>query len=124
MSACGSADAQPVDPADHRDHDSGSAPRRAQIASPGRPGSGRDSLADGSRPRAPAALPGILTGTILGLSRAIGETAPLLMVARRARSSDCPRGPLDRYSALPVEIYNYAKEPDQASFRSSRRGAS
>ena len=61
----------------------------------------------------PSALPGILTGTILGLSRAIGETAPLLMVGAAGSLDLPPRGPLDRYSALPVEIYNYAKEPDR-----------
>ncbi len=61
----------------------------------------------------PAALPGILTGTILGLSRAIGETAPLLMVGAAGSIFRTPRGPLDRYSALPVVIYNYAKEPDR-----------
>jgi phosphate transport system permease protein len=61
----------------------------------------------------PSALPGILTGTILGLSRAIGETAPLLMVGAAGSLRKLPKGPLDRYSALPVEIYNYAKEPDR-----------
>jgi phosphate transport system permease protein len=60
----------------------------------------------------PAAMPGIMTGTILGLSRAIGETAPLLMVGAAGSLFRLPKGPLDRYSALPVEIYNYAKEPD------------
>jgi phosphate transport system permease protein len=60
----------------------------------------------------PAALPGILTGTILGLSRAIGETAPLLMVGAAGSILQMPRGPLDRYSALPVEIYNYARQPN------------
>jgi phosphate transport system permease protein len=60
----------------------------------------------------PSAMPGILTGTILGLSRAIGETAPLLMVGAAGSLLQLPKGPLDRYSALPVEIYNYAKEPD------------
>jgi len=61
----------------------------------------------------PTALPGILTGTILGLSRAVGETAPVLMVGAAGAIRVIPKGPLDRYSALPVEIYNYAKEPDQ-----------
>jgi phosphate transport system permease protein len=60
----------------------------------------------------PSALPGILTGTILGLSRAIGETAPLLMVGAAGSILRPPKGPSDRYTALPVEIYNYAKEPD------------
>jgi len=61
----------------------------------------------------PSALPGILTGTILGLSRAIGETAPLLMVGAAGSIRKLPTGVLDRYSALPVEIYNYAKEPNR-----------
>jgi len=60
----------------------------------------------------PASLPGILTGTILGLSRAIGETAPLLMVGAAGAILRPPKGPSDRYTALPVEIYNYAKEPN------------
>lgn len=59
----------------------------------------------------PAALPGILTGVILALSRAIGETAPLLMVSRADYVLTPPRSPSDDYAALPVEIYNYAKEP-------------
>jgi phosphate transport system permease protein len=62
----------------------------------------------------PGALPGTLTGTILGLSRAIGETAPLLMVGAAASIRIIPKGPGDRYTALPVEIYNYAKEPSPA----------
>ena len=62
----------------------------------------------------PSALPGILTGVILALSRAIGETAPLLMVGAAGSILRLPRGPGDRYTALPVEIYNYAKEPDTA----------
>jgi len=56
----------------------------------------------------PAALPGIFTGVILALSRAIGETAPLLMVAQAASLLRPPRGPGDDYVALPVEIYTYA----------------
>jgi phosphate transport system permease protein len=62
----------------------------------------------------PAALPGILTGTILALSRAIGETAPLLMVGAAASIRSTPSSPNDLYTALPVEIYNYAKEPNVA----------
>jgi len=58
----------------------------------------------------PSALPGVLTGAILALSRAIGETAPLLMVG--AAATRVPRGIRSRFTALPVEIYNYAKEPD------------
>ena len=60
----------------------------------------------------PSALPGILTGVILALSRAIGETAPLLMVGATGAMLSMPRSPSDRYTALPVEIYNYATEPN------------
>ena len=60
----------------------------------------------------PSAVPGILTGVILALSRAIGETAPLLMVGAAGSILRLPKGPGSRYTALPVEIYNYAKEPD------------
>jgi phosphate transport system permease protein len=63
----------------------------------------------------PAALPGILTGTILALSRAIGETAPLLVVGalfgRRATSS--PLDPLDSFTALPIEILNFVRLPQE-----------
>jgi len=63
----------------------------------------------------PAALPGALTGTILALSRAIGETAPLLVVgalfSRRADSE--PWFPLEAFSALPVQIYQYIGYPQE-----------
>jgi phosphate transport system permease protein len=59
----------------------------------------------------PSALPGIMTGVILALSRAIGETAPILMVIQATSVLDPPRGPGDAYAPLPVEIYNYAKDP-------------
>lgn len=62
----------------------------------------------------PAALPGMMTGVILALSRAIGETAPVLMVSRATSILKPPRGPWDDFTALPVEIYNYAKEPSPA----------
>lgn len=62
----------------------------------------------------PSAVPGVLTGTILAVSRAIGETAPLLLVGAAAMILKLPTGPSSRYTALPVEIYNYAKEPNPA----------
>jgi phosphate transport system permease protein len=62
----------------------------------------------------PSAVPGVLTGTILAVSRAIGETAPLLMVGAAGSILRLPTGPSSRYTALPVEIYNYAKEPSPA----------
>jgi len=60
----------------------------------------------------PSAMPGVLTGVILALSRAIGETAPLLMVGAAGAILTLPDGPSSRYTALPVEIYNYATEPN------------
>jgi len=63
----------------------------------------------------PSALPGILTGVILALSRAIGETAPVLMVTQATSLLDPPRGPGDLYVPLPLEIYSYAKYPDPES---------
>lgn len=64
----------------------------------------------------PSALPGILTGVILALSRAIGETAPVLLVSRAASVLNPPKGPSDDFAALPVEIYNYAREPIGTGF--------
>ncbi len=69
----------------------------------------------------PSSIPGILTGTILALSRAIGETAPLLMVEAAGSILRVPRGPGDRYTALPVEIYSYAKQPE-AEFQTVAAG--
>jgi phosphate transport system permease protein len=60
----------------------------------------------------PSSLPGILTGTILALSRAVGETAPLLMIGAAAGISNLPRGLKSRFTALPVQIYNYAKDSE------------
>ena len=59
----------------------------------------------------PSALPGIMTGTILALSRAIGETAPLILVGAATSLFVVPSRPGDPYTALPVEIYADAKEP-------------
>ena len=73
----------------------------------------------------PAALPGILTGTILGpVARDRRDGPAARWSARPARSCGCPKGPLDRYSALPVEIYNYAKAARPPSSRPSPPAAS
>ncbi len=56
----------------------------------------------------PLALPGILTGTILGLVQALGETAPLLMIGMVAFVADYPSSPMDPATALPVQIYMWA----------------
>jgi len=60
----------------------------------------------------PAALPGILTGTILALARAIGETAPLIMVGALLTARRAPEGPLDTFGAMPTMIYYWADRPE------------
>jgi phosphate transport system permease protein len=55
----------------------------------------------------PASIPGIATGVILAISRAIGETAPLLLVGAAAFVTFNPSGFFDRYTVLPVQIFNY-----------------
>lgn len=64
----------------------------------------------------PNAIPGIATGSILALARAVGETAPLILVGGAAAAYFVPSGPLDHYSALPLLTYNWAKL-SQAEFR-------
>jgi phosphate transport system permease protein len=59
----------------------------------------------------PVALPGILTGVILALSRAIGEAAPLIMIGGLAFVAFVPEGPLDQFTALPIQIFNWASRP-------------
>lgn len=62
----------------------------------------------------PCALPGILTGAIIGLAQALGETAPLLLIGMHAFIVDAPRTPLDPATALPVQIYLWAGSPEPA----------
>lgn len=64
----------------------------------------------------PSALPGILTGTILAMSRAIGETAPLVVVGAATFISFDPDGPFSRFTALPIQIYQWTARP-QSEFR-------
>ena len=61
----------------------------------------------------PLALPGILTGTIIGMARALGETAPLLMIGMRAFIPAAPEGFTDATTALPVQIYLWSDEVNQ-----------
>jgi phosphate transport system permease protein len=63
----------------------------------------------------PLALPGILTGTILALSRAIGEAAPLLLIGALAFIDFTPRSLTDPFTAIPIQIYNWVSKP-QAAF--------
>ena len=62
----------------------------------------------------PQALPGILTGTIIGMARALGETAPLLMIGMVAFIADLPSGPTDASTVLPVQIYLWNDAPERA----------
>lgn len=62
----------------------------------------------------PLALPGILTGTILGLARAFGETAPLLMIGMVAFIADVPKSFTDAATVLPVQIYLWSDLPELA----------
>ena len=62
----------------------------------------------------PLALPGMLTGTIIGMARALGESAPLLMIGMVAFIVDVPESPLDPATALPVQIDLWADSPERA----------
>jgi len=62
----------------------------------------------------PLALPGMLTGAIIGMSRALGESAPLLMIGMVAFIVDVPSGFTDPATALPVQIYLWADSPERA----------
>jgi phosphate transport system permease protein len=61
----------------------------------------------------PASFPGIMTGVILALSRAIGETAPLIMIGALTFVAFLPAGPMDSFTALPIQIYNWVSRPQQ-----------
>lgn len=59
----------------------------------------------------PEAFPGILTGTILALSRAIGEAAPMIAIAALAYVRFVPSTPFDRFTVMPIQIYNWINMP-------------
>lgn len=61
----------------------------------------------------PSAFPGILTGIILALSRAIGETAPLIMIGALTYVAFVPEGLMDDFTALPIQIFNWASRPQK-----------
>jgi phosphate transport system permease protein len=61
----------------------------------------------------PLALPGILTGTIIGLAQALGETAPLLLIGMNAFITSPPGGILEASTALPTQIYIWADSPER-----------
>lgn len=62
----------------------------------------------------PLAMPGMLTGTIIGMAQALGETAPLLMIGMIAFIVDIPQGITDPSTVLPVQIFLWADSPERA----------
>jgi len=64
----------------------------------------------------PSAIPGILTGAILAVSRAIGETAPLVVIGASTFIVQDPSGPFSKFTTLPIQIYQWTARP-QAEFR-------
>jgi len=62
----------------------------------------------------PLAMPGMLTGTIIGMAQALGESAPLLMIGMVAFIVDIPTSAMDPSTVLPVQIYLWADSPERA----------
>lgn len=69
-------------------------------------------MANRSVARTPRRLTGMMTGVILTLSRAIGEAAPLIMIGALTFIAFVPEGPMDAFTAMPIQIYNWCDEPD------------
>ena len=69
----------------------------------------------------PSAFPGILTGTILAMSRAIGESAPMIAISALVYLTFVPSGPMDRFTVLPIQIFNWVSRP-QDDFRGIAAG--
>jgi len=61
----------------------------------------------------PASIGGILTGVILAISRAVGETAPLIVIGALAYVPFVPKTPMDEFSVLPIQIYNWVSRPQK-----------
>jgi phosphate transport system permease protein len=68
------------------------------------------------------AMPGIMTGVILSLARAVGETAPLITIGALTYVAFVPKGPMDAFTALPIQIFNWLSRP-QADFRANAAAA-
>ena len=64
----------------------------------------------------PQAIPGIVSGFILAMSRAIGESAPMIAISALVYLTFLPSGPLDRFTVMPIQIYNWVSQP-QDGFR-------
>lgn len=71
----------------------------------------------------PVAMPGVLTGTILAVARAIGETAPLILVGAAGFITSDPTGPFSNFTALPIQIFQWTSFP-QEEFRNLAAAAS
>ncbi|OGO35596.1 MAG: phosphate ABC transporter, permease protein PstA [Chloroflexi bacterium RBG_16_57_8] len=61
----------------------------------------------------PSALPGVLTGTILAMSRAIGEAAPMIAISALVYLTFIPTNPMDRFTVLPIQIFNWVSRPQE-----------
>ena len=59
----------------------------------------------------PLAMPGVMTATILAISRAVGEAAPLLLIGALAFVPFVPSGPLDEFTVIPIQIFNWVSKP-------------
>jgi len=70
----------------------------------------------------PASFGGIMTGIILSTSRAIGETAPLIVVGALAYVPFIPDGPMDQYTSLPIQIFNWTSRPQQGFVMNAAAG--
>ena len=70
----------------------------------------------------PVALPGILTGAILSVSRAIGEAAPLITLGALTYIAFLPRSPLDEFTVLPIQVFNWVSRPQKGFFECAAGG--
>lgn len=70
----------------------------------------------------PSALGGILTGIILSISRAVGETAPLLVIGALVYVPFIPEGPTDQFTTLPIQIFNWVSRPQAAFITNAAAG--
>ncbi|WP_179105662.1 phosphate ABC transporter permease PstA [Vreelandella utahensis] len=70
----------------------------------------------------PSSLPGILTGTIIGLAQAMGETAPLIIVGMIAYIPEAPSGVFEAATVLPAQVFTWASEPEQAYVEKTAAG--
>ena len=70
----------------------------------------------------PSALGGILTGIILSISRAVGETAPLLVIGALVYVPFIPEGPKDQFTTLPIQVFNWVSRPQAAFITNAAAG--